>query len=344
MCDRDHQRDRDKHVEDEMMDAYVGIDVAKDTLAVALVGPAKPRQVTVDNTPAGHQRLITWLTKQHLTIVRVCLEATGIYGDDVAQALYDAGYVVSVVNPARIAAYAQSQLQRNKTDAVDAVLIATFAQREQPDPWVPLDPAIRELRALLRHREALIAQRLAEHQRRQLANHPAAVTAALDAHLAFLDDQIAMINQHIRDHLDQHPDLRRDHALLTSIPGIGPQTAACILAETGGLQRYPDGAALAAYAGLTPRQYRSGSSIHRKTRLSKVGNAGLRRGLYMPALVARQHNPVLRAFADRLAERGLAPKAVIGAVMRKLLILAFGVVKSGQPFDPAYRMVGAGAG
>jgi transposase len=327
------------------MDAFIGIDVAKDTLAVALVGPANPRRLTVDNTPAGHQRLLAWLTKQHLTVVRVCLEATGIYSDEIAQTLHDAGYQVSVVNPARIAAYAQSQLQRNKTDAVDAVLIATFAQREQPDPWVPLDPAIRALRALLRHREALIAQRLAEQQRRQLAaTHPAAVTAALDAHLAFLDDQIATIDQHIRDHLDQHPDLRRDHALLTSIPGIGAQTAACILAETGGLERYPDGAAVTAYAGLTPRQYRSGTSVHRKTRLAKVGNAWLRRALYMPAIVARHHNPVLRAFADRLAERGLAPKAVIGAVMRKLLILAFGVVKSGQPFDPAYRTAGAGAG
>lgn len=326
------------------MDACVGIDVAKDTLVIALVGPRTPRRLTVNNTPSGHQRLLTWLTKQHVTIGRVCLEATGIYGDEVAQTLHDAGYPVSVVNPARIAAYAQSQLQRNKTDAVDAVLIATFAQREQPEPWVPLDPAIRELRALLRHREALIAQRVAEQQRRQLGHHPAAVTTALDAHLAFLDEQIATMDQHIRDHLDQHPDLRRDHALLTSIPGIGAHTAACILAETGGLQRYPDGAALTAYAGLTPRQYRSGTSVHRQTRLSKVGNAWLRRALYMPAIVARQHNPVLHAFANRLAERGLAPKAVIGAVMRKLLILAFGVVKSGKPFDPAYGTAGAGAG
>ncbi len=112
------------------MDAYLGIDVAKDTLAVALLGPAKPRQTSVANTPAGHRELLAWLAKHHLTIVQACLEATGIYGDEVAQALHDAGYRVSVVNPARIAAYAQSRLSRNKTDAADAVLIARFAQTD----------------------------------------------------------------------------------------------------------------------------------------------------------------------------------------------------------------------
>lgn len=326
------------------MDAYLGIDVAKDTLAVALVGPAKPRQTSVDNTPAGCRSLVTWLKKQHVTIVQVCLEATGMYGDDVAEILHEAGYRVSVVNPARIAAYAQSRLARNKTDAADAVLIAQFAQSEQPEPWTPLAPERRELRALLRHREALISQRQAERNRQAAGRHPTAVSTALREHLTLLDRQIADVDAEIRTHIDQHPDLKRECDLLISIPGIGAQTAACILAETGGLKRYHDGNAVAAYAGLTPRQYTSGTSVHRRTRLSKVGNAILRTALYLPAVTARRHNPVLKAFGDRLAARGLAPKAVIGAVMRKLLVIAYGVVKSGTPFDPMVGLARTGAG
>lgn len=326
------------------MDAYLGIDVAKNTLAVALVGPPKPRQISVPNTPAGHQELLLWLRKQHLTIVQVGLEATGSYGDEIAQALHDAGYPVSVSNPARIAAYAKSRLARNKTDPADALLIARFVQHEQPALWTPLAPEVRELRALLRHLEVLKQQRQAELNRQQLGNHPAAVAGALREHLTLLERQIAEAEEAIRDQIDQHPDLKREHELLDSIPGVGPQTAACILAETGGLRRYHDGAAVAAYAGLSPRQYRSGTSVQGRTRLSKVGNSSLRRALYMPAVVARRHNPVLKAFGDRLAANGLAPKAVIGAVMRKLLVLAYGVVKSNRPFEPCYAQVGAGAG
>jgi transposase len=326
------------------MDAYLGIDVAKDTLAVALVGPAKPRQTSLANTPAGHRELLAWLAKQHLTIVGVCLEATGIYGDEVAQTLSDAGYRVSVVNPARIAAYAESRLARNKTDQADALLIARFASSEQPEPWLPLSQEVRELRALIRHREALISQQQAERNRQQLAAHPAHVAQALAEHLSLLTKQLAACEQQIRAHIEQHPELQREIELLDSIKGIGLTTAASIVAETGGLKRYRDSGAVTAYAGLSPRQYRSGSSVQRKTRLSKLGNANLRKALYMPALVARHHNPLLKAFADRLAARGMAAKAVIGAVMRKLLVLAYGVVKSGQPFDANYgRAIGAAA-
>lgn len=324
------------------MDACVGIDVAKATLAVALVGPAKPRQTTVDNTAVGHQHLLVWLSKQHVTVVSVCLEATGSYGDEVAQTLFDAGYHVCVVNPVRIKAYADSRLARNKTDQADALVIAHFAQSERPAAWTPLAPAVRDLRSLLRHRDVLSSQRQAERNRQQLGGHPSHVAAALAEHLTLLDKQLAAVERQIREHIDGHPDLKREHELLDSIIGIGSQTAASIVAETGGLRRYRDGDAVAAYAGLTPRQFRSGSSVHRRTRLSKIGNSNLRTALYMPAVVARHRNPVLKAFADRLQARGLAAKAVIGAVMRKLLVLAYGVVKSGVPFDAEYQRVRAG--
>jgi transposase len=322
------------------MPAYVGIDVAKDTLAVALLGPKTPRKTTVPNTPAGYARLVQWLANQHVVDVTVCLEATGSYSDDVAQALHDAQYRIYLVNPARIAAYAKSQLSRNKTDSADASLIARFAQAEAATltPWTPPDPALRELRALVRHLDVLQQQRQAEINRQAAPGHPQAVALALNAHIAFLDTQIAEVVRQISDHLDGHPELRSQHELLISIPGIGSTTAVRILAEAGDLTRFASARAVAAYAGLTPRQYSSGTSVQRRTRLSKIGNAALRRALFFPAIVAKQHNVVLQAFCARLASRGLAPKAIVGAAMRKLLQLAYGVLASGRPFDAALAL------
>jgi transposase len=232
--------------------ATLGIDVAKDSLAVALLGPATPRKRSFANTPAGHQELLSWLGKQHLSEIQACLEATGSYADAIAEALHDAGYSVSVVNPARIAAYAKSRLARNKTDPADAVVIAQFAQSEQPAHWTPPAPELRELRALLRHLDALQAQRQAERNRQAAGPHPSTVASALVAHLSFLSQQIATVEQAISDHIERHPELRRDRELLTSISGIGERTATRLLAKSGDRQRFADARAWAAYAGVRP--------------------------------------------------------------------------------------------
>jgi transposase len=321
------------------MVAGLGIAVANDSLAVALLGPSTPRKRTFPNTPAGHQELLSWLSKQHLREIQACLEATGAYADAIAEALHDAGYWVSGVNPARIAADAKSRLSRNKTDPADALVIAQFAHSEQPARWTPPTPELRELRALVRHLDALHSQRQAERNRQAAGPHSSTVTSALAAHLSFLSQPIASVEQAISEHIDRHPNLKRDRALLTSIKGMGERTATRLLAESGDRQRFANARAWAAYAGLTPRQHQSGSSIRGRTRRSKIGNAALRAALYFPAIVAKKHNPVIQAFCARLAARGLAPKAVIGAAMRKLVHLAYGVLKSGQPFDPARALL-----
>lgn len=148
------------------MAAYLGIDVAKDTLVVALLGPATPRTKTFPNIPAGHQALLEWLAKQHVQDIQAGLEATGTYGEAIALALYEAGYRVSVVNPVRIAAYARSHLARNKTDAADARLNAQFAQSEQLPAWAPPEPTVRLLRGLVRQLDSLQEPRQAELNRR----------------------------------------------------------------------------------------------------------------------------------------------------------------------------------
>jgi transposase len=320
----------------------LGIDVAKASLVVVLLVGERQQRAEFANTPAGHAKLLSWLAKRGAAPVHACLEATGTYGDDLAQALYDAGHTVSVVNPARIAAYAKVQAARHKTDQADAALIARYCQREQPAAWMPPPAEVRELRALVRHLDRLQQQRQAEQNRLEAGGHPTAVRQAILADLTFLTAQIGTVEQQIEAHFDQHPDLKRQRELLDSIKGIAGRTATRLLAELGDWKQFTNARAVVAYAGLNPRQYRSGSIVQRRTRLAKSFNAAVRAALYLPAIVAKQHNPLVQALCARLSARGLCPKAVIGAAMRKLVQLAYGVLKSPQPFDPQYAQAANG--
>ena len=318
------------------MNGWVGIDVAKATLDVALLREQDKQDISVPNTKAGFRSLDNFLKKRCRDGAHICLEATGLYGDAVAEFLHGRGYTVSVVNPARIKAYGDSQMLRNKTDRSDARLIADFCRTQHPTPWTPPAPAVKELRALLRHLDDLQAMRQQESNRAQAGETSATVLSQLEQHLAFLDTQISTLKQQIDDHIDQYPDLKQQRDLLTSIPGIGDLTAGRLLAEVGDIHAFRSARQLAAFVGVTPRQHTSGSSIHRKSRISKQGSARLRAALYLPAVVAKRHNPLVRALAERLRANGHCEMSIIVAAMRKLLHLAFGVLKSGQPFDPHY--------
>jgi len=313
---------------------YVGIDVAKDSLQVCVLTRGR-LQRQFANREAGWQALVKWLRRWDE--VWVALEATGTYGDGVSEWLHQVGYRVSVVNPARIHAYAQSQLKRHKTDAVDAELIADFCRTQQPPVWTPPSAAERELRALVRHRDDLKALRQAEKNRLEAQPPSATVVSHLRALVALLEAQIAEVERQIRDHIQRHPDLKAQHDLLTSIPGVGDQTSFQLLAELGDLRRFTDVRQVVALVGLNPQQRQSGRSVHYTAGIARMGRSSLRAALYLPAVVAKRHNPVLSAFAERLTAQGLAPKAVIVAVMRKLLHLAYGVIHSNRPFDPHYR-------
>jgi transposase len=252
----------------------------------------------------------------------------------VADYLFVQGYTVSVVNPARIRSYADSQLQRNKTDKLDAALIADFCRTQHPSAWTPPPPEIRQLQQWVRHLEDLTQAHQQAKNRLGLPGQSEPVTDHLQAQIALLVQQIAQTKQAISDLLDQSPDLKHQKDLLRSIPGLGDLTIGKLMAECRDLTAFRDVRQLVAFAGLNPRQHTSGSSVHKKPTISRTGSASLRAALYMPALAAMRFNPLLRIFADRLRARGLAAKAIIVAVMRKLLHLVFGVLNSGQPFDP----------
>jgi transposase len=315
--------------------AWLGIDIAKDSFVAHLLTARRTAQGTFDNTPAGFTQLDHWLHKRQARALHVCLEATGRYSEGVAEHLHEAGHTVSVINPARLKAFAQVTLTRTKTDATDAALLAEFCRRHQPDAWRPPSPARQQLRALVRRRESLLSLRQQEANRLASGEPSDWVQASLAAVLAVLDEQLAALAQAIAAQVAADPELARQHALLDSIPGIGPTTAAALLGELD-FAAYPSARQLAAQAGLTPRQRQSGTSVHGQPRLSKQGASQLRRILFFPAVVARRHNPLIRAFADRLAARGKANLAIVCACMRKLLHLAYGVLKHGQPFDPNY--------
>jgi len=319
------------------MSSYLGIDVSKDWLDVVLLRDGLAAEKgQFDNNFQGFRQLQHFLKKRKVKAVQVCLEATGYYGLEVALFLHQAAYRVSVVNPARIKAYAESQLSRTKTDTGDAALIADFCRTQQPEAWTPPPPEQRELQALVRHLQNLNDMRQQELNRRQAGIPSETLLKTLDDHIAFLDQHIADLLRQIRDHIQQHPHLRQQHDLLTSIPGIGDLTAFKLLAEIVDVTAFDSARQLAAFAGLTPRERRSGSSVRGRSRLSKRGSSRLRNALYFPAIVAQRYNPILQPFAQRLLAAGKSKLQVIAAVMRKLLHLVFGILKSGQPFDPHY--------
>jgi transposase len=321
--------------------AHLGIDISKAKIDVALTWSGRKRAKVFRNDAEGWRHLIRWLADQADSPVHACLEATGRYGEGVALALHEAGHVVSIVNPAQIKSFARTKLGRNKTDRLDAMLIGEYCRVFSPAPWTPPPRALRGLRDLVRTRDALQASLREWSNRRGAGALAEAADAAMAAIMATLKTQISEIEAAIVEAIAADPLLRTRHALLVSIPGIGTLSAAIILVEMPEPQVLGSARAAAAYAGLNPSHCMSGSSIDRPTRISRIGNATLRRALYFPALSALKHNPLVKALRERLATKaGFKPKQIIVAAMRKLLHLCYGVLKTGERFDPDWSVVG----
>lgn len=317
------------------MSHWIGIDVSKDELAVCVMD--EQRQVIhaiFANDRKGFRSLGNFLKKRVAAGSAACLEATGLYGEALAASLHERGYRVSVVNPMRIKRYAESQLRRNKTDKLDAAIIADFCRTQETRQWTPPDPGWVELRALVRHLDDLIQMQVQEKQRLESVVS-ATVRQQVQDHIVYLEAQIDELLQRINDHIDQDPDLKHKRALLNSIPGISDKTSSRLLAEIRDITAFETVGQLVAYVGLNPRLRQSGK-YRGQTKISKLGNAALRRALYMPARSAKQHNPLVQGLVERMKAEGHCANAITVAVMRKLLHYAYGILKSGQPFDPHY--------
>nr|WP_157360071.1 IS110 family transposase [Caldimonas brevitalea] len=251
----------------------------------------------------------------------------------------DPGAFASVVNPLRVNGFAQSELMRNKNDRADAqLLLARFCSKHAPERWVAAPAHVRHLRALVDRLQILKDMVQQESNRLEALDNNAGLRQSIDDHIQWLKRCMVDLQRQIDDHIDGHADLREDAALMQSIPGLGPVTVAKVLAYLGDVRRFGNAKALAAFLGVTPRQRQSGTSIKGRTILNRTGHAAMRTALYMPAIVAMQHNQAVKAFGDRLRSQGMAPKAVIGACMHKLALLIFGVVRSRRAFDVSLAM------
>ena len=320
-----------------MTEPTLGIDIAKLKFNVCLIRTSgKLKHKIFPNHKAGFEQLLAWLSKQNVERVQACLEATGTYSEPLALYLHEAGHVVSLINPAAIKAFAGSRLSRTKTDRVDAELIARFCLAQEPPQWTPLAVEVRELQALVRRLESLIEMRVMEENRLSSGGVVDTVRRSLEEHLAYLSQEIKRTEELIRKHINSHPGLKQQTQLLDSIPGIAETTAALLLSEITDIKQYRSARQVAAYAGLVPRERQSGTSVRGRTRLSKIGNARLRRALYFPAITALRCSPFFQAWAKGLQARGKSKMSVICAVMRKLLHVAYGVLKSEKPFDPQW--------
>jgi len=322
--------------------ADIGIDVSKarlDCLWLRDRISLKVKNKVFPNTPAGHRSLLAWALKQTgvaVTELHCVMEATGIYHEGLAYALYEAGVRVSVVNPAQLREFAKSLGTRTKTDKKDALVIARYGAAQQPRRWQPEPPEVRGLKALVARLEAVkqdIQREMNRLEKAQITQVSEEVLTSIETVHQQLDTERVRLEALINDHIDQHPGLKQDRALLESIPGVGPVISQHMVALLRS-RPFDEAPQCAAFLGLVPVQHESGSSVRGRPRLSKAGNAQLRAKLYMAAIVATRHNPDIKAQYERLLRHRKPRMSALCAAMRKLVHICFGVLKHQTPYLP----------
>lgn len=323
---------------------YLGIDVAKAKLDCSLlidVDNSKRKLKSVANSPAGITALLSWTTKQGIlsTELHVVMEATGIYHEQAAITLHDVGVMVSIINPARIKNFARSLGVQTKTDGIDSLMLARYAALIKPPRWMPPPPEIRILQGLLTRREAIQQDFQREKNRQEksvVANESTLIQQSITDSIAFLTEQLKKIQSQIDDHIDGNPALKHDLELLQSIPAIGEKSSTQLLAVMH-LHTFNSAEQLSAYLGLVPVERQSGTSLMGRAKLSKTGPSHIRAILYMAAVVSVRYNPHVKALYERLLAKGKTKMSALGAAMRKLVHLCFGVVKTQQKYQSDYQ-------
>lgn len=323
----------------------LGIDVGKSKIDLCLKpdGPdGRKKTKVLLNGPDVAVTVLEWLTRQKVSHseVQVVMEPTGTYHEHLAYGLHDRAVRVVIANPARVRSFAQGMGILTKNDTVDADVLARYGAMRQPDVWQPPSPAIRELKALLSRRDALVQDVNRENNRLEKLLSTcgsARVELSVRKILQALNGELEAVQALIDDHIDNHPDLKRDMEYLTSIKGVGTAVGSTMLAVLRG-NHFRSAEQAAAWLGVVPKEKRSGSSVRGRTRLSKCGPPSVRAKLYMAAMVAAKHNPHLKTFYERLVSAGKAKRSALGGVMRKLVHICFGVLMKQQKYDENYAV------
>jgi transposase len=311
---------------------HLGIDIAQASFAAALrFDSQRVLKAEFPNHVGGFRKLKRWLQQHGVGPVVAGLESTNTYAEALAHWLYGEGHRVYLLNPERVACYARSVGVRNKTDSADAVVIAAFVAEHAGTPWQPPTPEQKTLRDLTRARAQIVAMQT--QLRCQLKTATPAAAAHLQPLLQTLTAQLVKLGRDLTGHLRAHPQLHEQVQRLTTMKGVGLVTAATTVAELPPITAQSDPRSLCAWAGLTPRRRQSGK-LELPSHLSRKGNSYLRRALFMPALVAKRYNPLLKTFAQKLADKGKSPGAILGAISHKMLRILVGLLRTKTNFDP----------
>jgi transposase len=312
----------------------LGIDTSKATLDVYLPAAKQRGHQRIANTTAGYEQLHQWLKQQGIEQVHACLEATGCYSHGISQYLYEQGHQVSVVNPARVSAFRESEGIRSKTDKQDARLLALFCTQKHPALWKPVPTELQELQSLMGRLDDLKGMQRQEQNRLENSRLDAYSRQQITGHLAWLAQQMKQFEAHLQTVVTHQKEIQQICQRLDSVPGMAMKTAMRVLSVLVDVTRFDSASQVAAYLGVIPAEKTSGTSVRGRAKLDKMGHAQGRKWLSMCALVVLRTDPDFRQWGEELRARGKCWKVIHVAVMRKLAHIIFGVLKSDQPYDP----------
>ncbi|QGM26604.1 MULTISPECIES: IS110 family transposase [Acinetobacter] len=312
----------------------LGIDVSKAKIDCCifpsgLTGKRKTKRF--DNAQSGFVKLVKWLTELdvNLSDTRAVMEATSVYHENLAHFLYDMELTICIANPARVRAFAKGLSMLNKTDKADSEALVYYANTVKLATWQPEKENVRILKALI-NRYAVLEEDLQREKNRlekaQSTQTFPQVLLSINIRIQQLEQEIIRLDETISSHVNGDSELKNDLALLTTIPAVGRKTGLLMLGLLRS-HRFEKASQVAAYVGLVPIHFQSGSSVNKRSRLSKAGDSKIRSSLFMPSIVALQYNPHIKALYQRLREKGKPKMLIVSAAMRKLVHLCYGVLK-----------------
>ena len=316
------------------MQNVIGIDVSKKKLDVCALFDGKTRKKIVDNSVSGFKSLRNWISKNNIDDPHFCMESTGCYSEGIAEFFHELGFKVSVVNPLQIKSFRSSKLIRQKTDSVDAQIIAEFCLQNAPAAWKPRSPEQKELHYLNVRISALKSELNRVSNALENKKLSKVILKSIHDEIKFLKNQIALLEDEAQKIIYSNQNLKEQFDRITKIKGVGEKLALAIIADMPDVSNFQKSGQFSAFAGVSPSHFQSGSSVRGKSHISRLGSKSIRKILYMSALVVKNHNPHFQKFVQKLQKKGKAPKVIIVAIMRKLMCILFGMLKNPSNFDP----------
>jgi transposase len=307
----------------------VGIDISMNVIDACIRAGKRFLFGQFANTGKGRNDFHKWLKKNGVTAPRLFMEATGRYWEPLALWAYKLSWEVTIINPRNIRKFAEGKLGYNKTDKLDAEAILRFAECAEPGElrvWEPRSSEQNELREIqleITGLEKMIGQ---ERCRLKSGIQSAQVKARIQQTIDYLSSAKKQLQDKAISLIKRTPALSRKWKILKSVRGFGDKSAALLLAKID-FDRFSKGRQIVSYAGIAPKKFQSGKSVNKREYISRVGHAAIRSGLYFPAVVAMTHDPEMKACADRLKAKAKPTKVIICAIMTKLLLKAFALIR-----------------